>query len=416
MAARSATSPGRRRPVVGPSVLMALLAGWLSLGVFARQATITTADGRVLEGEVVAQDDQQVTLRITGLDTSIARSDISQITYIASLEEQYQQRRGELADDDLAGRYRLALWLFDNKLYDQSEQELDKLKERLTAEDQPDADLLRRIDILGAALEKRLKLLRQAEEAAQQERAMLDTPAANPDAAAGDQRLTPAQINRIRLHEVDLAERPRVRVPRDVIDDLLVRYADRDIVPKGREDQAKLLASPGWMQLDLIFRLRAREYYDRVEIVDDPPPLRTFRTDIHQRYVLNYCGSNNCHGGTEPVGGLHVLRVYPNRVDTVYTNFFRLQSLHADEWEMLDRAKPERSVLLQLGLPRVKALFPHPDVKGWRPLFASEHDPLYQLMLTWLRSGLVHPTPDYQIPPAVAGPRTQPSATEPAGP
>ncbi|MCC7203995.1 MAG: hypothetical protein IT441_02865 [Phycisphaeraceae bacterium] len=400
------------------SMLTALLAAWLSIDAIARQATITTHDGRVLEGEVIAQDDQQVTLRIAGLDTSIARADISQITFIASLEEQYHQRRSELTDDDLAGRYRLALWLFDNKLYDQAEHELDALKERTTSEPEPDADLLRRIDILGTALEKRLKLLRQAEEAAQQERAALEAQASEQSEPA-DQRLTPTQVNRIRIYEVDLTQHPRVRVPRDVLDDLLVRYADQDIVPKGRQNQARFLASPGWMQLDLIFRLQAREYYDRVEIVDDPPPLRTFRTDVHQRYVLNYCGSNNCHGGTEPVGGLHILRVYPNRVDTVYTNFFRLQSLHTDNWEMLDRAKPERSVLLQFGLPRASALFPHPDVKGWRPLFATTHDPLFQMMLTWLRSGLVHPTPDYRIPLAAAGlsePQTQPATTEPAGP
>jgi hypothetical protein len=292
------------------------------------------------------------------------------------------------------------------------------------------ADLLDRASVLALAIEQRVKLLREQAPAPPRRAAPADAeyraeghPEDNAEPRGRQllrDRLTPEQINRIRLMEVDLDARPNVRVNRAVWDDLFTRYAAHPLTPRGRTEQTRMRAAEGWRQLRLIFDLRAREYYDQVQILDDPPAMRTFRTQIHHRYVLNYCGTAECHGGmadnrpTRP-GGFRVLRLLPNRDDTVYTNFYHLHTTVVGDDEMIDRDQAERSLLIQYGLPRDRAYTPHPETPGWRPGLRDENDAAYRLLTRWIARELYQPAPDYGITladnePDTAAPRPQPVA------
>ncbi|MCC7146323.1 MAG: hypothetical protein IT443_07745 [Phycisphaeraceae bacterium] len=394
-----------RHTAAGRSMLLAVLLALLGLCAQARLVSLTLQDERVLEGEWVAEDEQAITLRIHRVTTRVLRQEIRQVRELPSILEQYNQRRQQLAPGDLEGRYQLAYWLFGWDSFELAQHEVEQLRRQLAEAEELPAGLPERVEILAAALQKRLELERRADALPGEGPSPASAPATEALADALP-RLNNQQINRIRVMEVDIARHPRVKVPREVIDDIFQKYATHVSVPKGRLPQARFRALPGWMQLDLIFTLRAREYYDRVEVVDDPPGLLRFRRDIHP-LVLNYCGSLTCHGSPTAVS-MPVILNEPNRVDTVYTNFYVLQTTRSPNGQVIDRDKPERSLLVQYAMPRARAYTAHPDVPGWRPLFQTEleKDELYRMVVRWLNRGLFKPTPDYGI--QFPAPTTQP--------
>lgn len=353
-----------------------------------KQANVTLSDGRVLSGELVSETTQAITLRIAGINTPITRDQIKDIQYIQSISEQYAQRRAKLAADDIEGRYELARWLFDQKAYDMAKKELTELQ--ATAPDHKQAKLLLRV------VEERIKLSSQP--AVEPDKT---TPAADPtakipatqttgprlsdDVLAKLPRLSEEQISLIRLYEIDLSARPRVIVPREVIETVLKDYAEKPGVPKGKSNQDAFRAAPGYEQLYTIISIGADALYPRVIVRDDPPAMRDFRTKIHQNFVLSYCATAQCHGG--PNSGKIFL--FPDRANdeaTVYTNFLILNNYSDETGYMIDRGgNVEDSLLIQHAMPRTVAKYPHPDVAGWRSLINTDRDPRYKMIADWMR-------------------------------
>jgi hypothetical protein len=379
----------------------------------AQEAVVTTTQGRQLKGRLVSEDEQTVVLEISGIRTPINRQDIANLDIQPSVHEQFAIRRAQVSDDDFDGRYQVAYWGFENAAYEQALAELQSLRSLFTPETS-DFDR-QRVETLSALVAARL--------AAQAEQPVPAAPAAQPPIATqpsatqpiGYERLTAEQINLIKVYEVDLSVAPRVQVPVAAIDALFERYADDERVPRGRVAQAEFRARPGHEQLALFFDLRARELYDQIQVREDPPALADFRIAIHRNYVLNYCGSAQCHG-SQPVGGLFLFRSQPNSDATVYTNFFILDRYGNQRGLMIDRTAPARSLLLQYGLPLTAAESPHPAAPGWRAQFPNTDDPRYQRYAEIL-GNLIVPKPDYGImylPPGVTGtqPDTQPATLE----
>lgn len=410
---------GHRLSRLTAAALLAL--GLFALPAAARQAVVTLESGQALEGDLTQQSEAAVTLVIAGIPRTIERQQIKSIDYPLTFDEDYARRAAAVAPGDLAAQYQLAYWLFENKAYALAEHELAVLVSQLDAnaadpQTQPDTELVERASVLATAIEQRVKLLVDEQAVAPLPRDAAATTAADqpagpdgvglqPPLPAG--RLSAEQINRIRLFEVDLQTKPKVRVDRVVWDELFSRYAEQAVTPRGRREQTRMRAAEGWEQLQLIFNLKAREFYDRVQVLEDPPSLWTFRTQIHQRYVLNYCGTAECHGGevdtpaTRP-GQLTVLRLFPNRDDTVYTNFYRLHAARGADGEVIDRQAPARSLLIQYGLPADSAFTPHPTAPGWRAGLRDTSDPTYQLLQRWITQELYHPEPDYGLVPSAA--------------
>ena len=380
---------------------------WLSIWIvvassgvtsWAGQAVVTTTDGRQFVGEVVSEDDEAITLLISGIRTPIPRLDIQEIQFAQTIEDQYQQRRTELESSDWGGHYQLAKWLFDNQEYLLAQKELRDLNARLT--DAADEELRYQIDLLDRAVAFRLKLLDEADGATEKS----PDPAEGDDTVGGepsipphsaDQRdramLSDEQINTIKVFELpeDLfVTRPHVTITPQMIDELYEKYSGDERLPSKRVYSAW----PGYKQLDLIFQLKARHLYSQVRVRNDPPVMREFRT-IHRQYVLNYCGSDRCHGGGD-AEGFFLFRDRPEDPRTLYTNFFVLHSTSVDNHDMIDRLDPSSSLLLQYGLPRDQATKVHPDVPGWRPKLTSPQLPMYQRTQQWI-GALWKPVPDY---------------------
>lgn len=356
----------------------------------AEQAIITTTDGNQIEGELISEDDEQVVIRISGIRTTLPRDRVASIEIQPSIEEVYRERRAELDDDDLDGRYDLAYDLYRQNALDLALRELADMVERF-----PDSE---RVIRLQRVVEQRREMLEQRE-------SETDRPdrrpsrRVRPDEPMRDEpadRLTADQINRIRVYEIDLAAEPRIQIPDPVLEEFLQRYAADDRVPSDREGQAAFKRADAVQQLELMFTVQAREFYDQVIVRQDPPVLRDFRTQMHNQYVLNYCGTNQCHGGDDAPGGLRVLHRRPMSVATVYTNFYLLHTYQNEQGRMIQRGEAERSLLLQYGLPREMAEVPHPEVAGWSPRFTGVDDRFFQRYAAILER-LWTPAPDYGI-------------------
>jgi len=228
--------------------------------------------------------------------------------------------------------------------------------------------------------------------------------------------LTPAQIQIIRVWETNPAQRPRVHVPRRVLDEVLAKYAYNPSVPKGRRLQREVRAWPGWRQLELLFALRAREYYGQVEVLDEPQALLSFRRTIQPEYLMRSCAAANCHA--RGAGGFTLHRAAPTSDQTLYSNFYILSETTTQVGRLVNRPRPEESLLLQYGLPRREAQDAHPPVAGWQPALQGERDPMYATLVEWIGKQLYQPTPDYELtatsqPAPRQAATTTPTATAP---
>lgn len=377
---------------------------------------MTTLDGRQLAGEVVDEDEQGVTLQIAGISLRIERSNIKELRYQPTVEEQYRQRLAELAEDDVQGRYELATWLvFQKEAYELAVRELEQMIARYPQ----DGRFVRLRDIAASRAEQRQG---EGEGAAPSTATLapgLTTPLPGPGqttpSGSERRRLTAAQINVLKVIELPenlLEAKPVVAIPREAVDRFLESYSNRRADLQGPVNQARFRNLKGYQQLDIFFQLRAREFYPQVQVRGDPPALGRFRSEIHQRYVLGYCGTSECHGGADGYGLPLVASVRSDDA-TVYTNFFLLQITSVGGLGLINRDDPPRSLLLQYGLPAVKTLAPHPSAPGWKPYFTDPSDRYFQQIAQWIGS-LYRPKPDYGIVEEAVEPEA-PAASDTGG-
>src|SRR5690606_17060649 len=102
-------------------------------------------------------------------------------------------------------------------------------------------------------------------------------------------------------------------------------YASSDQVPATRAQRERLLSAPPADILRLMFRLQAREFYPRVQVLEDPRAIELFKDNIHGfgGWLTNACATTRCHGGAE-AGRLYLNARRPNSDATTYTNLLIL--------------------------------------------------------------------------------------------
>ncbi len=409
----------RRRLIIWGCLALACVL--LSQAAQAREVTVILKDGTSVKGDMVGQNDSSVTLMIANISRRISRDNIDEIRVEQTPTELFNQRKAELEKDDVAGRYRLAQWAYENGHHQLALTELQALSREF-----PDHSYGRRISLLtrvvSNAIQREAEAQREREESASSSARNGDG-AAVPDAGENqvvevepvdatpprknprdrgkrwvverDQLLTDEQINLIKVYEIDLDERPTVVVPPDTIDELFKNYSD-EVIPRGRREQAEFRGMRGYRQLAVLFRVRAKELYGDVIVRDDPPAMLTFKRQIHRQYVLAQCGECHGNGGAE---GLFLTLDRPTSNPTVYSNFYSLTRVENARGRMLDRQRPEDSLLIQYGLPADEAKAPHPDVEGWRPAFYGDYtrSQQYRALVEWIGEELFNPAPNYGI-------------------
>lgn len=408
------------------------------------EAIVTLTDGQRYTGFIVSQNETAVVLRIggnrgepgAGIVTTIPRAQVDRIQILPPILERYRQMREAIPDTDGDRLVSIAQWAHQRGESEIALREVESLLER-----QPTHVEARRLRLLitsqreleARARQRRLDRERQAARQATDDpgpegsTAANDNPAAPPpgqpapETGAEPAPLTEAQIDLIRVYEVNLAETPRVAISRQTIDAFFDAYAASPLIPSTERARDELAKKPGHHILALMFKLQAREFYPRVRVLDEPKPLRQFRDSIQRGMLASACATTACHGGAD-AGRLRFLSKNPVSDTTAATNMVILEQHRlADGTPLIDFDEPERSVFLQYALPRDQTPRPHPVVpnargKGdlWRPALRSTADERYKEAVDWILS-MYRPRPDYGLNRAPAAQPTAPE-TPPAEP
>lgn len=366
-----------------------------------REVVVTLKTGQRIQGILAEATDKSVIVKVSGINATFAISDIAKYEFLPPLMERYRELRTAVGDDptQIAG---LAAWLRERGKY-----ELALLEVLRGLEINAEHPECRRLKV---ELEQQILLRSQARPG------QAAPPAANPGDIPGGGEVAPrrsrivdfplltqAQVDLIKVYEVDLAERPRVIIARDAMTRLMEENVGHPLVPVTKEGRDALLRKNPIDQLDLIYRLQARDLYSQVQILDMPGSIRKFREDVWNTW-LNSCATYMCHGGSD-AGRLVLATRRPNHDQTVYTNLYILQKYRTRDGEsLIDWENPEKSPLFQYGLPREDSLRPHPVAPvgsagrdGWKPSFRDTRERLFQRSVEWVRS-MYKPRPDYKIP------------------
>jgi hypothetical protein len=365
------------------------------------EVSIIFATGQRAEGVLVAMEPGLYVVRIGGLDVRLRPSDIESMVSLPSIEERFAQMQGLVPPNDAKALLALAAWAEARDLLPRA---LGVVEQALDIEPH-NGDALR----AKAVLERQIELKRL-----QREQGDRGVPDADPEPAAPPVRdliirqfpmLTEDQVNLIKVMEVDLSNPPRMVIDPETVEILLRTYADHPAMPVTRAERDAFRRAPAHQILDMMFRVGARELYNQVKVIGHPEAMRAFRDRVNAAWLTNAVATTRCHGGTAG-GRLLLQNRKPSAPESFYTNFLILERFRTSEGDgLIDYARPDRSVLLEMGLPREESIYPHPDVPGWKPIFRTRDDRAYQRTVEWIRM-MYQPRPLYPIeytPPGEVG-------------
>lgn len=199
--------------------------------------------------------------------------------------------------------------------------------------------------------------------------------------------LSDDDIELIKVYEVKLEgdgrRRPRIVIPRETLQTFLNKYREEVGMPRGRDQQREFMEADGYLQLGLMFKVRARDLYKDVRVRTPVESLKEWN-QIHSRYVMGYFQP------TFGAGQLENFALIPQGRDEkriAITNFYILTQTKINGVPLIDRYSPEESLLLQWGLPRQDAKFAAPeDLEGWRPYFRGSGDERYTEYVNWIKT------------------------------
>ena len=355
-----------------------------------RAGLVELRDGSVLSGELIEDRYDAVILRIKGVLTTLPRETVVQTRFDLSLEEKYQRFRKSIAPDQYLRRLDLAQWLFEQKAYKLANRELVEI----VAESQlPRAiELLRMVKAQIALEEGSLPKGRSTERRPDSDRVgTVDLKDMLPS------KLVSAEdVNLMRVYEIDFRSPPsRINVAPETIRELLESYGASPLIPGDSSGRTRLFRAEPMEVVDLMFQLKAREFYPRIQVKSEPPSLNLFRQRVHDAWIIPNCATSRCHGGLD--GGRLFLHRRGSKSERVrYTNLLILERWNELDQPLIDWQDPERSLIIQYGLPRKDARFPHPDVKGWRPIFTPGNHRILRDSLRWIES-MYRPRPGYPV-------------------
>lgn len=351
-------------------------------------------DGSVFQGILVTKTETTITLEIVGVPAAFSSADVDRLRELPPVIDRYREMRAGVPEADVEKRIQLIRWLADRRQLEVAVAEAELLLARnpkSLAAKKAVEDLQLELELTTKPADKPNVSTSEPDK----------SPSASRLAVKDFPLLTAEQINLIKVFELDLSAEPNVIIPRDLVKKLLDEYASNPLIPASREGKDEILKQPAVRTLDLMFRLKARDYYDKVKVIDQPEPMRKFRDDVHRVTVLNGCATSECHGGTE--GGRLILSAYrPNADPTLYTNFYILQKFRTKAGDpLINWDQPEKSLLLQLALPRDISRFRHPIVERngkdiWRPSLSGPDDRRFQAAVDWIKA-MYRPRPDYTV-------------------
>ncbi|HSU67030.1 MAG TPA: hypothetical protein VLJ39_09175 [Tepidisphaeraceae bacterium] len=380
--------------------------------LWARPGTVRTRDGQTITGDITEQREQVVVVN-KGIQTTVARDEIRSVTYADSIEQEYRRRFTKLTAYDVPGRLELAQWLLENKAYDFSLEVLQDAR-RIQPRNEEVAQLTRTV-------------VRQSEldhnEARKHAPVQLAAADSGPGAAApatgaaphtgGGRLLDADEINFIRQSEWQEGQQVRATFRDDV---------RRKYIARSGVDAATFNRLPPSQQAWAIVKNGTDEMRKDV-ILSDPPAMLGFRR-VQQSLLSTGCA--NCHTGEKAQGNFS-LHFPADSEAATYTNFVILQKYKFSGKDrthaMIERERPDDSLLVQFSLPPDVGNPAHPKAQNYKGAVRTRNDPRLKAAVDWI-SSLTPIVPDYsQIDltakappagPAQPAPARRPPTTRPA--
>ncbi len=354
-------------------------------------ALVYLRDGGVRRVQLVSDDFDEVRHVIGDAPRSIPREEVYRVVLIRPFDEQYKALRESIDPEDHARRLALCDWLVSQRKYAMAEQELVPLVE---ASKLPEAvALLKRV-------RSQLKL-DAGRAAAASGRASADAKSANKDAdplfdMSGLRLLSDAEVNLIRVYEIDFDRPPRIAIAPADARQLFADHASHPRVPQDPAEQSALAEGDPLRLVRLAFDLKARDFYPKIRVLTEPESMLRFRRDVHDSWLIPNCATSGCHGG--PNGGsLFLHRGERGDTHVATTNMLHILQGRTGDRPLLDFSDAARSPLLQYALPRDETATPHPPVQGWKPAFGKRmNDAKFAASVSWIRS-LYQPRPTYPV-------------------
>jgi hypothetical protein len=362
--------------------------------------TVTMRDGMVYRGTIIADNFDDVEIEIEGIRQKLPRTAVLHTVLTLTPQQVYERMRKEIKRDAYSDRLSLARYLYDKRMYVESRDELLALLEDVDLHEAK--ELLRVVSAqlaLGTPLPK--PITDDGEDPEVGERGVPGFRDTLPK-----RLLTPEEVNLIRVYEIDFRQPPRVTVTPELIREMIEKYSSSNLIPASADGRNALFRKDPVELVRLLFDLRARDLYGKIKVDTEPFALNLFRQRVHNAWLINSCATSGCHGGVD-AGRFFLHRFDAKDAQVRYTNLLILDRLKLpDRPPLIDWDNPMNSLIVQFGLPRQEARFPHPDVKGWKPVFTQSNRKLLEDFERWVKA-MYRPRPDYPVdyaPPDLTAP------------
>lgn len=382
-------------------------------------------DGQLRRGIVIEDHYDYVLLEVEGVRAKVMRENIESLRLEPTFEELYESYRELLRPGEPGNDIRhlaLCRWLVDLKRYELAHAELTEL---LTLAQNAEAEKLLRIVNAQLALrggraspneDGDIEESEEGEVGEEEGRTGSVVPADMLPANV----VTRADVNVIRVYEIDFRHPPKVAVKPEVIREFLEKYGSHKAIPTSQAERNAIFRADPLQIVRLMFEIRARDLYGKIDVLSEPHAMNLFRQRVHNTWLIQNCATSECHGGVN-AGRLFLHRRNFRDERVRYTNFLTLERLELDEdWPLINYEEPLMSLIIQHALPREQARRPHPVVKNWRPVFTRSNQKMLQGSLEWIES-MMKPRPTYPVeyvPPKIGPallPDTGTNLPEPPG-
>lgn len=378
-----------------------------------QRGLVQLRDGTIVRGEILKDSLEEVEFQVDSVRGRVPREKVYRVMLELEFETRYARIKAAIAPEEHGRRLGLARWLADQDRLDLAITELEALLRDGDVEEA--REMLREINArvkLELAVQESRKMSQKkavnqaadAAAAAEQSQAANDggNSAQQPPRGAPTTRemlpkdlLSNEDVNLVRVYEIDFKDPPRLTVSPEGVRQLILRYGSSALVPATTQERNALYSKSSVEIARLMFDLKARDLYNYIEVEEDPTSVAKFRTRVHNSWLISNCATSRCHGGVD-AGRFFLYTGNAKDQRIRYTNLLTLLNFKVDGKPVVNFEDPPNSLLIQYAMARSSARYPHPDVKGWRPVLSTSTPQLLQDTLDWIRS-MYQPRPEYPV-------------------
>ena len=377
-----------------------------------QRGLVQLRDGTIVRGEILKDSLEEVEFQVDSVRGRVPREKVYRVMLELEFETRYARIKAAIAPEEHGRRLGLARWLTDQDRLDLAVTELEALLRDGDVEEA--REMLREINArvkLELAVKEskensKKKAASKAADAAAAEQEQTADAGSNsaktaPRGAPTTREMLPKDllsnddVNLIRVYEIDFKDPPRLTVSPEGVRQLILRYGSSALVPATTQERNALYSKSSVEIARLMFDLKARDLYNYIEVEEDPTSVAKFRTRVHNSWLISNCATSRCHGGVD-AGRFFLYTGNAKDQRIRYTNLLTLLNFKVDGKPVVNFEDPPDSLLIQYAMTRSSARYPHPDVKGWRPVLSTTTPQLLQDTLDWIRS-MYQPRPEYPV-------------------